>query len=208
LSITTRNRWKSRIAFDVADEGDDLDAVCVAQGTAATALDALQGEIRQWANEVARYKAYAEKFEQENDALQARVSALQQNNEAMAAQIKMLVGQKTEWMDRATSAAQERDELRGLLLLCGELGGIGKDETPAAYLRRLIDGLIDAHRERDEAYERAAQCAECIADEYDATSFTSVVAGQVAALRSKEQAAHEIAAAIRRLAAGTEKEGE
>jgi hypothetical protein len=48
----------------------------------------------------------------------------------------------------------DRDELRGILLLCGELGGIGKDETPATYLRRLIDGLIDARRERDEAYER------------------------------------------------------
>jgi hypothetical protein len=133
------------------------------------------------------------------DSLQARVVELEENITEIPQLLRMANA-------RATSAAQERDELRGLLLLCGELGGIGKDETPAAYLRRLIDGLIDAHRERDEAYERAAQCAECIADEYDATSFTSVVAGQVAALRSKEQAAHEIAAAIRRLAAGTEKE--
>lgn len=149
------------------------------------------------------------------DALQARVEELEAKAAALfwsipddiAAQIKCgdLQKRAAELLDaesRATSAEQERDELRGLLLLCGELGGIGKDETPVAYLRRLIDGLI----ERDEAYERAAQCAECIADEYDATSFTSVVAGQVAALRSKEQAAHEIAAAIRRLAAGTEKE--
>jgi hypothetical protein len=76
------------------------------------------------------------------------------------------------------------------------------------YLADANARALRAEQQRDEAYERAAQCAECIADEYDATSFTSVVAGQVAALRSKEQAAHEIAAAIRRLAAGTEKEGE
>ena len=46
---------------------------------AATALDALQGEISQWANEVARYKAYAEKFYEENAALQARVKELERD---------------------------------------------------------------------------------------------------------------------------------
>jgi hypothetical protein len=143
---------------------------------AATALDALQGEIRQWANEVARYKAYAEKFEQENDALQARVKELEAENHQLL-------------LDAITN-------------------------TPLYSRRKLEEKLkaaesraTSAEQQRDEAYERAAQCAECIADEYDATSFTSVVADQVAALRSKEQAAHEIAAAIRRLAAGTEKEG-
>ncbi len=45
--------------------------------------------------------------------------------------------------------------------------------------------------------EKCAEIADCMADEYDATSFTSTNADQVAALRSKEQAAHEIAAAIR-----------
>lgn len=50
---------------------------------------------------------------------------------------------------------------------------------------------------RADERERCAEIADCMADEYDATSFTSTNADQVAALRSKEQAAHEIAAAIR-----------
>lgn len=50
---------------------------------------------------------------------------------------------------------------------------------------------------RAAAFEEAAEVADCLADEYDATSFASTNAEQVAALRSKEQAAHEIAAAIR-----------
>ena len=51
--------------------------------------------------------------------------------------------------------------------------------------------------EREKQRERDAETADCMADEYDATSFTSTNAEQVAALHSKEQAAHEIAAAIR-----------
>ena len=62
----------------------------------------------------------------------------------------------------------------------------------------LASGLVpnDAAIRADER-ERCAKIADCMADEYDATSFTSTNADQVAALRSKEQAAHEIAAAIR-----------
>lgn len=37
------------------------------------------------------------------------------------------------------AAESELSALRDMLVLCGELGGLGKDETPAAYLRRLID---------------------------------------------------------------------
>lgn len=44
---------------------------------AATQLDALRSEINQWANEVARYKSYAEKFDQEIAALQAKVKELE-----------------------------------------------------------------------------------------------------------------------------------
>lgn len=51
--------------------------------------------------------------------------------------------------------------------------------------------------EREKQRERDAEIADCIGDKYDATSFMSPNAEQVAALRSKEQAAHEIAAAIR-----------
>lgn len=50
---------------------------------------------------------------------------------------------------------------------------------------------------RADERERCAEIADCMADEYDATSFASTNADQVAAIRSKEQAAHEIAAAIR-----------
>ena len=51
-----------------------------------------------------------------------------------------------------------------------------------------------------ETIERCAELADCYADECDAASFSSTVADQVSALRSKEQAAREIAAAIRQLA--------
>lgn len=62
----------------------------------------------------------------------------------------------------------------------------------------LATGLApDEAAIRADERERCAEIADCMADEYDATSFTSTNADQVAALRSKEQAAHEIAAAIR-----------
>jgi len=40
---------------------------------------------------------------------------------------------------RAEKAESVLSTLRDMLVLCGELGGMGKDETPTAYLRRLID---------------------------------------------------------------------
>lgn len=63
-------------------------------------------------------------------------------------------------------------------------------------VNRSTDREIEAAI-RAAAFEEAAGVADCLADEYDATSFTSTNAEQVGALRSKEQAAHEIAAAIR-----------
>ncbi len=62
----------------------------------------------------------------------------------------------------------------------------------------LATGLVpDESAVRADEREKCAEIADCLGDEYDATSFASTNADQVAALRSKEQAAHEIAAAIR-----------
>lgn len=41
----------------------------------------------------------------------------------------------------ANLALDESLAVMRMLQLCGELGGIGKDEKPSAYLRRLIDAL-------------------------------------------------------------------
>jgi hypothetical protein len=75
-----------------------------------------------------------------------------------------------------------------------------RSDFPCA-CRKTLDAILallpDAAAIRAAAFEEAAQVADCLADEYDATSFTSTNADQVAALRSKEQAAHEIGAAIR-----------
>ena len=65
-------------------------------------------------------------------------------------------------------------------------------------LNELADAIVaEMGRRAADEREKCAETADCLADEYDATSFTSTNAEQVAALRSKEQAAHEIAAAIR-----------
>ncbi|MBN9601856.1 MAG: hypothetical protein J0G33_02885 [Afipia felis] len=53
-----------------------------------------------------------------------------------------------------------------------------------------------------EAVEAAAEFATCFADKCDATAFSTTVADQVSALRSKEQAANEIAQGIRSLHRG------
>lgn len=76
---------------------------------AATALDALQGEISQWANEVARYKAYAEKFDEENAALQARVKEL----ERIERNRDMWKGQCERQAEQLTKLRQQRDEAYG-----------------------------------------------------------------------------------------------
>jgi chromosome segregation ATPase len=156
---------------------------------AATALDALQAENEQFR------RVAIDRLDKLTKA-EARVKELEADYLAVSKWHTEAAEENDELQARATSAEQERDGLEAQL-----------DALSASH-RDLASRLAAMGRERDEAYERAAQCAECIADEYDATSFTSVVAGQVAALRSKEQAAHEIAAAIRRLAAGTEKEEE
>lgn len=44
--------------------------------------------------------------------------------------------------EKAESALAELTPVKDMLALCGELGGMGTDEAPADYLRRLIDGLI------------------------------------------------------------------
>lgn len=108
---------------------------------------------------------------------------------------------------RATSAEQERDKLQGMLLLCGELGGIGKDETPVAYLRRLIDGLIDAGRERDEALERLkpfAKAGELFQTrepgDYDQCVYAPAAGSEYNLTADHLRAARDL---VRRLAAGT-----
>jgi hypothetical protein len=138
---------------------------------AATALDALQGEIRQWANEVARYKAYAEKFEQENDALQARVKELE--------------------------AEVERNDFNLMV----------KADAAEARAELAESRATSAEQQRDEAYERAAALAEGL----QCRNCNSVVpSGDGIGLccgRPDYDSISDVPDAIRRLAAGTEKEG-
>ena len=54
-----------------------IDAAATAIDSLLKERDALRNEINDWANEVARYKSYAEKFDEENAALQARVRQLE-----------------------------------------------------------------------------------------------------------------------------------
>ena len=79
--------------------------------------DALRNEINDWANEVARYKSYTEKFDQENDALQARVKELEAFASSESEAANKLLGNGLSLVDRleaaesrATRLQQERDE--------------------------------------------------------------------------------------------------
>lgn len=149
---------------------------------AATALDALQARVKELEADRDRWKRHAQ----------------DETETAIAVHFELRT--------KLSRAEQERDKLQGMLLLCGELGGIGKDETPVAYLRRLIDGLIDVGRERDEAYERAAKVAEGL----QCRNCNSVVpSGDGIGLccgRPDYDSISDVPDAIRRLAAGTEKE--
>jgi hypothetical protein len=53
---------------------------------------------------------------------------------------------RTEAAEARAEAAERLTSLRDVLILCGELGGMRPSESEASYLRRLIDGLIDAER--------------------------------------------------------------
>lgn len=70
-------------------------------------------------------------------------------------------------------------------------------ETPDSQRIGIEDIDIDELRGASDLLRRLAEIADCFADQYDAITFTSTTAEQVAALRAKEQAANEIAAAIR-----------
>lgn len=61
------------------------------------------------------------------------------------------VESRTAWRaraEKAESALAELTPVKDMLVLCGELGGMGKDESPADYLRRLIDEV--AGKEQNE----------------------------------------------------------
>jgi hypothetical protein len=170
---------------------------------AATALDTLQARVKELEAERLQVRgilAGSDYGSLPNDWKLERIADARMNDvHDLRWQVKDTCSRAEAAESRATRAEQERDKLQGMLLLCGELGGIGKDETPAAYLRRLIDGMIDAARERDEAYERAAQAAELFGDPYILNNNTGAMMFRAVT--------EKIAAAIRRLAAGTEKEG-
>jgi hypothetical protein len=80
---------------------------------------------------------------------EARAEKLDKNCTEMAsralsaeAQHKSAVSVAEVWQSRAEQAERALAALapvRDMLVLCGELGGMAKEETPSDYLRRLID---------------------------------------------------------------------
>lgn len=118
--------WKQG-ALDACDRV--LDAI---HAHYATAIDALRCENNDFANEVARYKSYAEKFEQENAALQARVKELEDECFRLAADTCHAGYGDEHWHHR-----------------CREV-----DQANARALR--------AEQERDEAYERLKPLSEVV----------------------------------------------
>lgn len=70
--------------------------------------------------------------------------------------------------DKHIAAESELSTLRDMLVLCGELGGMGKDETPAAYLRRLIDEVAGVESLRARVREVLGPFAN-LAQRYDDT---------------------------------------
>jgi hypothetical protein len=107
-----------------------LDGVDEERFEAATALEAKEAEIaalkRSKSAAIASWKATAKCFLDARNAALARAETAERR-------LPGLIG------------------IRNMLILCGELGGMQPGESAVAYLRRLIDGLIDAERERDEA---------------------------------------------------------
>jgi hypothetical protein len=55
--------------------------------------------------------------------------------------------------EQAERALAELTPVRDMLVLCGELGGMAKDEAPSDYLRRLIDEAASGQRALAEAVE-------------------------------------------------------
>lgn len=162
----------------------DAEQINAERREAATQLDALSARVKEDATGTANLISIIANIRERSGV----------GGKPMLSELADAIGAKIEATEsRATRAEQERDRVQSEL------------DTANDNHRAMDAQLARIGQERDEALERAAQCAECIADEYDAT-FTSVVADQAAALRSKEQAAHEIAAAIRHLASGPDKE--
>ncbi|MGX9392520.1 hypothetical protein ACWX0K_20565 [Nitrobacteraceae bacterium UC4446_H13] len=62
-------------------------------------------------------------------------------------------------------AESELSTLRDMLVLCGELGGMGKEETPADYLRRLIDEVAGVESLRARVREVVGPFAEIAGSE-------------------------------------------
>lgn len=174
-----------------------LDAI---HGHYATAIDALRNEINDWANEVARYKAYAEKFDQENAALQARVKELEAERKRYDAEVrswKIEHDQKLATLRRQTTRLQqERDDLNEDVLEWAANAG----QMTAAFEKER-KRAEKAEQERDEAYERAAKVALAQIQKPGLSDNPSYIHFQ-----PSDMMARKIAAAIRRIA-GPEKEG-
>jgi hypothetical protein len=96
--------------------------------------DMWKGQCERQATELARLQPYVAAFRREEERADA-LGTLMDDLEARA-----------ETAERLTS-------LRDVLILCGELGGMRPSESEASYLRRLIDGLIDAERKLAKAME-------------------------------------------------------
>lgn len=139
------------------------------------------------------------------DELQARVMeliGLLSVSEDLRRQVKDVAEQ---WQARATRAEQERDTLSGVIDdTVNELGCANDNEA-------ILEAIAKLRQERDEALERLKPFASgadalwpSLPDEFevivriDATPLFSLKAGEVRAARDL----------VRRLAAGTEKEGE
>jgi hypothetical protein len=63
--------------------------------------------------------------------------------------VKEVVAWYVAEVERLEKRCHEMLGVCNMLLLCSELGGQQKDETQAAYLRRLLDAFIAAYQERD-----------------------------------------------------------
>lgn len=115
-----------------------------------------------------------------------------------------LVGEAADSLEASEARVRELEAEVEALTNNGEaLARVVNDMRGAGLALKSRLSTIEA-----ETIERCAEVADCYADECDAASFASTVAEQVSALRSKEQAAHEIAAAIRQLAKEVKHEAE
>lgn len=88
--------------------------------------------IADWQTRIKKYQDQA-----------AEIEGLQAENRRNAEGFAFHAARAENEREGRLKAESELSTLRDMLVLCGELGGMGKDETPAAYLRRLIDEVAN-----------------------------------------------------------------